>query len=456
MNSQNQQASYGQIPLSFIANTGQTDPNVKFQVKGAGHSIFFTPNEIAFVAFPTPNEPGNQATTSSVVRSSLANSNPNPTISGLEKLPGVANFLLGEDSSKWQTNVPTFNGVVYQNVNQGIDRVFKGTEGQLKSEFLVAPFADQSQIRMNYTGVNDIRLRDDGSLILETPLGELIDNAPIVYQDINGQRVNVPAAYNLLGNNQVNFSLGYFDPTQPLVIDPVLAYSTYLGGSGNETANRITVDSTGAAYIIATTFNNFTTTPGAYQTTPGGQSDIFVTKVNPEGTALVYSTYIGDPNNDEGFDIAVDSQANAYLTGPVNPGYPTTAGSFKSTANITSAAVTKLNAAGNSLIYSTFLGGSASNASATFFGSSGSSLSNGIEVDSNGNAYVVGPTFGGFPTNNAFGPTYGGVLDGFLAKVNPTGSALVYSTYLGGNESDDAKAIALDNSGNVWVTGNTN
>ncbi|MEG4842045.1 DUF7948 domain-containing protein, partial [Microcoleus sp. B9-D4] len=457
MSSQNQQASYGQIPLSFIANAGQTDPNVKFQVKGAGHSIYFTPNEITFTAFQAPNEPGNQATNSSIVRSSLANSNPNPTISGLEQLPGVANFLVGEDSSQWQTNVPTFNGVVYQNVYQGIDRVFKGTEGQLKSEFLVAPFADPSQIKMNYSGVNNIRLRDDGALILETPLGELIDNAPIVYQDINGQRVNVPAAYNLLGNGQVNFSLGYFDPTQPLVIDPVLAYSTYLGGSDNEGANRITVDSTGAAYIIGTTHsNNFPTTPGAYQTTlVGGISDILVTKINPEGTALVYSTYIGGPNNDEGFDIAVDSQGNAYLTGPVNPGYPTTAGSFKPTADITSAAVTKLNAAGNSLIYSTFLGGSAIDGN--FFGASGSSLGNGIKVDSSGNAYVVGPTYGGFPTTDTASQfNYGGGLDGFLAKVNPTGSALVYSTYLGGSGTDDAKAIALDNSGNVWATGNTN
>ncbi|MEG3839353.1 SBBP repeat-containing protein, partial [Microcoleus sp. herbarium14] len=458
MSSQNPQASYGQIPLSFIANAGQSDPSVKFQVKGAGHSISFTPNEITFTAFQKPNEPGNAATTSAIVRSSLADSNPNPTISGLEKLPGFANFILGEDSSQWHTDVPTFNGVVYQNVYQGIDRVFKGTEGQLKSEFLVAAFADPSQIKMNYSGVNNIRLREDGALILETPLGELIDNAPIVYQDINGQRVNVPAAYNLLGNNQVNFSLGDFDPTQPLVIDPVLAYSTYLGGSGEEYANRMTVDSTGAAYIIGTTFNNFPTTPGAYQTIPGGQSDILVTKINPQGTALVYSTYIGGPNNDEGFDIAVDSQGNAYLTGPVNPGYPTTAGSFKPTANITSAAVTKLNAAGSSLVYSTFLGGSASIPNGgTFFGASGSSLGNGIKVDSSGNAYVVGPTYGSFPTTtNAYQPTYGGGLDGFLAKVNPTGSALVYSTYLGGNNIDDAKAIALDNSGNVWVTGNTN
>ena len=167
--------------------------------------------------------------------SSLANSNPNPTISGLEKLPGFANFILGEDSSQWHTEVPTFNGVIYHSVYQGIDRIFKGKEGQLKSEFLVAAFADPSQIKMNYTGVNDIRLRDDGALILETPLGELIDNAPIVYQDINGQRVNVPAAYNLLGNGQVGFSLGDFDRTEPLVIDPVLAYSTYLGGSTSDT-----------------------------------------------------------------------------------------------------------------------------------------------------------------------------------------------------------------------------
>ncbi|MEG4630834.1 SBBP repeat-containing protein [Microcoleus sp. AR_TQ3_B6] len=444
MNSQNQQASYGQIPLSFIANTGQTDPNVKFQVKGAGHSIFFTPNEIAFVAFPTPNEPGNQATTSSVVRSSLANSNPNPTISGLEKLPGVANFLLGEDSSQWQTNVPTFNGVVYQNVYQGIDRVFKGTEGQLKSEFLVAPFADPSQIKMNYSGVNDIRLRDDGALILETPLGELIDNAPIVYQDINGQRVNVPAAYNLLGNGQVNFSLGYFDPTQPLVIDPVLAYSTYLGGSGLDSANRMTVDSTGAAYIIGTTVNNFTTTPGAFQTTPGGQADFLVTKINPQGTALVYSTYIGGIGNEYGFDIAVDSQGNAYLTGQVDPGYPTTPGSFQPTITGYSAAATKLNPAGNALVYSTFLSGSQGD------------LGNGIAVDSNGNAYVTGLTGGNFPTTaNASQPIYGGGVDAFITKVNPTGTGLVYSTYLGGSSREDAQAIALDNNGNAYITGLT-
>jgi hypothetical protein len=445
MSSQNQQASYGQIPLSFIANAGQTDPNVKFQVKGAGHSIFFTPNEISFVAFQQPNEPGNQATNSSIVRSSLANSNPNPTISGLQQLPGVANFLLGEDSSQWHTNVPTFNGVVYQNVYQGIDRVFKGTEGQLKSEFLVAPLADPSQIRMNYSGVSDIRLRDDGALILETPLGELIDNAPIVYQDINGTRVNVPAAYNLLGNGQVGFSLGDFDRTQPLVIDPVLAYSTYLGGSNLDSANRMTVDSTGAAYIIGSTVNNFPTTPGAYQTTPGGGLvDFLVTKINPEGTALVYSTYIGGGRDDYGFGIAVDSQGNAYLTGQVDPGFPTTPGAFQPIAPNYTAAVTKLNAAGNALVYSTFLGTSSSGA-----------LGNGIAVDSNGNAYVTGLTGDGFPTANASQPQIGGDIDAFITKVNPAGSALVYSTYLGGSGREDAQAIALDQYGNAYITGLT-
>jgi Beta-propeller repeat len=445
MSSQNQQTSYGQIPLSFIANAGQTDPNVKFQVKGAGHSIYFTPNEITFTAFQKPTEPGNAPTTSATVRSSLANSNPNPTISGLEKLPGFANFILGEDSSQWHTDVPTFNGVVYQNVYQGIDRIFKGTEGQLKSEFLVAPFADPSQIKMNYSGVNNIRLRDDGALILETPLGELIDNAPIVYQDINGQRVNVPAAYNLLGNNQVNFSLGEFDRTQPLVIDPVLAYSTYLGGSGYDAANRMTVDSTGAAYIIGTTNNtNFTTTPGAYQTTPAGQADFLVTKINPEGTALVYSTYIGGTGNEYGFGIALDSQGNAYLTGQVDPGYPTTLGSFQPTIPSYNTGVTKLNATGNALVYSTFLGGS------------GNSLGNGIAVDSSGNVYVTGLAGDGFPTiPNESQPAYGGGIDAFVTKVNPTGSGLVYSTYFGGSAREDAQAIALDNNGNAYITGIT-
>lgn len=450
MNSHNQQASYGQVPLSFIANTGQTDPSVKFQVKGAGHSIFFTPNEITFIAFQTPNEPGKEATNSSVVRSSLANSNPNPTIYGLEKLPGVSNFLLGENSSQWQTNVPTFNGVVYQNVYPGIDRVFKGTEGQLKSEFLVATFADPSQIQMNYTGVSDIRLGDDGALILETPLGQLIDNAPIVYQDINGQRVNVPAAYNLLGNGQVNFSFGDFDRTQALVIDPVLAYSTYLGGSGNDTANPMTVDSTGAAYIIGTTVNNFTTTPGAYKTTPAGGTDFLVTKINPEVTALVYSTYIGGSGNEYGFGIAVDNQGNAYLTGQVEPGFPTTTGSDQPTATTYNAAATKLNTAGNSLVYSTFLGGS------------GTALGTSIAVDNQGNAYVTGPTGDNFPTIPvgdvefpANQPVYGGGFDAFIAKVNPTGRNLVYSTYFGGSNREEGQAIAVDNNGNAYVTGLT-
>ena len=466
MNSQNQPGSYGQIPLSFIANAGQTDPNVKFQVKGAGHSIFFTPNEITFTAFQQPTEPGNQSTNSATVRSSLANSNPNPTISGLDKLPGFANFILGEDSSQWHTDVPTFNGVVYQNVYQGIDRIFKGTEGQLKSEFLVAPFADPSQIKMNYSGVNNIRLRDDGALILETPLGELIDNAPIVYQDINGQRVNVPAAYNLLGNNQVNFSLGEFDRTQPLVIDPVLAYSTYLGGSRYDQANNIAVDSAGAAYIIGTTFNGsvtnddeFPTTPGAYQTTAAEyQEDFFITKINPEGTALVYSTYIGGSGEDLGRAIAVDTQGNAYLAGQVEirvgvfgSPFPTTTGALQ--PNITSekdpvfanlASVTKLNATGNALVYSSILG------------LSGNSSGKGIAVDSEGNAYVTGDTDNDYRiTPGASQPTRGSLFDVFITKVNPTGSGLIYSTYLGGSEFEDAGDIAVDSAGNAFVTGTT-
>lgn len=296
---------------------------------------------------------------------------------------------------------------------------------------------------MNYSGVNNIRLRDDGALILETPLGELIDNAPIVYQDINGQRVNVLAAYNLLENNQVNFSLGEFDRTQPLVIDPVLAYSTYLGGSASDSANRIAVDSTGAAYIIGTTVNNFTTTPGAYQTTPAGQADFFVTKINPEGTALVYSTYIGGTGNEYGIGIAVDGQGNTYLTGQVDPGYPTTPGSFKPTATTYNAAATKLNVAGNSLVYSTFLGGN------------GSALGTSIAVDSNGNAYVTGPTGNGFPIANASQPQIGGNIDAFITKVNPTGSGLVYSTYFGGSNRDEGQGIAVDSNGNAYVSGIT-
>ncbi len=330
-----------------------------------------------------------------------------------------------------------------------------GQGQQLEYDFVVKPGADPSVIKLGFTGAQKMELDEQGQLRLHIGGGDLVQPAPTIYQETNGARQIVSGDFQLNGT-EVSFRLGSYDRSKPVVIDPVLVYSTYLGGSDVEVALGIAVDSSGNAYITGSaTSSDFPTTPGAFQTTNARNGDAFITKLNASGTALVYSTFVGGSDNDLGNGITVDSSGNAYITGSTSStDFPTTSGAFQrvvSNRGAPTAFVTKLNASGSSLLYSTLLGGSQSESG------------NEITVDNNGNAYLVGYTGSSdFPTTQgAFQTTFfRGFKDrfaftAFVTKLNASGSALIYSTFLGGSNYDFGFGIAIDSSGNAFVTGAT-
>src|SRR6266513_1028843 len=423
--------SYGKLPLHFEANQGQTHQDVRFLARGAGYSLYLTPTEAALTltkqvsparkpAARGKSEPRGPAT-GTALRMSFAGANPRPRVTGLEELPGKANYFIGNDPAKWRTNVPTYAKVRYTDLYPRIDLLYYGNQRQLEYDLVVRPGADRTRIVVGSQGADRLQVDAQGDLVLQTTVG------PIRQRE--------------------------------LVIDPVLSYSTYLGSSAEEGETRIAVDAAGNAYVAGETVSsNFPTTAGAFQTTFGGgvfgAGDAFVTKLNPTGSALVYSTYLGGSSSDAGYGIAVDAAGNAYVTGGTgSTDFPTTIGAFQTTkgGGFRDAFVTKLNPTGSALVYSTYLGGS------------GDDYGEGIKLDAAGDAYLTGGTgLTGFPTTaGAFQRTFGApVCDGctsnaFVTKLDPTGSALVYSTYLGGSGRDGGWGIAVDTLGNAYVTGGT-
>lgn len=429
------------LPLSFIENRGQSSDDTKFIVKTSGQTVFFTPAEVVFTLSSGNN--------SSVVHMSFEGSRPGQ-ITGEQLLPGTANFFLGNDSSKWLADIPTYDAVRYKDLYPGVDLVFKGTEGYLKHELILSPGADLSQIVLDYSGHDDLCLTEDGSVLIRTAAGNLTDSAPICYQEIDDSRVEVEVQYRLIRDQRIGFDIGKYDRRYPLVIDPALVYSTYLGGSSSDWYsdwdNGITVDSSGNAYVTGhTESTDFPTKNPIQGSKVGGTfyADVFITKINAAGSALVYSTYLGGSSGDVGYDIAVDDVGNAYVAGATDStNFPTKNPIQASNAGSNDAFVTKINADGSTLIYSTYLGGS------------GSDPAYGIAIDGSSNAYLTGITGSAdFPTTNPIQASYAGGKDAFVTKINAAGSALVYSTYLGGNSNEEDDDIAVDNSGNAYVTG---
>ena len=311
------EAVQGQIyalPLSFIPNFGQVDPEVAYTVTGHQSTLYFTPDAVVITA----REGKGNTSVEHVIRQTFPGSTASPVIEGADPLPGVANYYIGSDPSRWQSNVPTYGSIRYRNLYPGIDLRYKGTEGILKREFIVAPGADPAAIQLHYDGVDAMKVDDTGALILTTGNSTLTESPVICYQEIDGRRIIIPAGYHPAGDKDITFSIGAYDPSFPLVIDPALVYSTYLGSIGlDDSGHGIAVDSEGNAYVIGQTYSHiFPTTSGAYNRTFGGGSvDAFVTKLNPTGSALVYSTYLGGTHSDFGYGIAVDSSGNAYVTG---------------------------------------------------------------------------------------------------------------------------------------------
>ena len=320
-------ADYGKLSLFFEPNRGQTDSDVKFLSRGRGYTLFLTPSEA--VLSLRKGEKGKNGKDSEVrsdarpahstlLRMKLVGARPTPNIIGQDELPGKSNYFRGNDPGEWLTRVPHYARVKYEEVYPGIDLVYYGTERhQLEYDFVVSPGADPQSIRLGIEGAGKMTLNDEGALLLRTSGGDLTWQAPFIYQEISGSRKAVDGAYLILAENQVAFSVGEFDEGKPLVIDPTLSYATYLGGSGADGGTHIAADSSGNTYVTGTTSSaDFPTLNPAQEVFGGGSTDIFVAKLDAEGTALTYSTFLGGSNNEfSGGGIAVEESGSAYITG---------------------------------------------------------------------------------------------------------------------------------------------
>jgi hypothetical protein len=365
-----------------------------------------------------------------------------PQREGREMLEGYYNYLIGNDPTRHATYVRRYREAWVKGVYAGIDMRYYLEGGRLRYDWVVQPGGDPSQIVFGLEGSEKTYIDSEGRLVFMTRFGEVKLAELRVYQgdrEIGGRFVERPGGWGI--------EVGSYDPTLPLVIDP-LVYSTYIGGSDGEMGYAIAVDGSGNAYVTGyTESTDYDVTPGAFQTTNGGGKDVFVTKLNATGTALVYSTYIGGNSGEEGRGIAVDGSGNAYVTGwTLSPDYDVTPGAFQTTKGSgRDVFVTKLNATGTALVYSTYIGGSSDDEGYA------------IAVDGSGNAYATGYTWSTNydVTPGAFQTTNGGWRDVFVTKLNATGTALVYSTYIGGSHQDKGYGIAVDGSGNAYVTGST-
>jgi hypothetical protein len=472
-------ANYGKLPMTFEANQGQTASEVKFLSRGPGYVVFLTAGEMVFSAraslvTPPKDSPSNsqvsasQKPSNTVLQLGMVGANPNPVVAGEQPQAGKANYFIGSDSSKWQKNVATYAKVRYKNIYPGIDLVYYGNPSQMEYDFEVAPGANPQQIQFEVKGADSVSVdRSSGDLVLQTKQGALHMKSPVLYQTVNQMRLPIAGGYSMKSSTRVAFLLTGYDKSKPLVIDPVLLYSTYLGGLASDQAVGVSVDSDGSAYVAGwTQSTNF---PLASQAgnAPSG-TNAFVAKLDVSGSSLLYADYIGGSSDDYTLAMTLDNSNNTYVTGytcsndfPIVNGYQT--------QNIGGCPgfVSKVSADGSSLLYSTYLGGS-STAYATA-----------IAVTALQEIYVGGWTYAtDFPTLNAYQSTvlpnqnqYFGQY-GFVTHFTADGSALVFSTYLAGNTNvvEDCgggstcwpspytavSAIALDASGNAYVTGNTN
>jgi hypothetical protein len=446
---------YGKLPLTFEVNEGQVDRSVRYLSRSQGATLFLTPAE----AVLSLRRPEHETT---VVRMRLVGANRAPRMAGEEPQATKSNYFIGSDPRQWQTAVAHYARVRVEGVYPGVDLLYRGNRRRLEYDLVIAPGADPGRIRLAFRGADAIAIGAQGELILHTASGDLVQPAPTVYQEAGERRQRVAGRYVLLAapavegqgegaRHRVGFAVGRYDRARPLIIDPVLVYSTFLGGGANDVGNGIAADGAGNAYV--TGFTQSSTFPGvsgsSIQPVYGGSDDVFVTKINALGTAVIYSTYLGGSADDYGTSIAVDGAGNAYVTGYTDsttfPGV--TAGSIQSAnAGGHDAFVTKINAAGTAILYSTFLG------------DSGAEVGNGIAVDGAGNAYVTGytdsTTFPGV-TAGSIQPANAGGYDAFVTKINAAGTAIVYSSFLGGSSNDAGTGIVVDGAGNAYLTGST-
>jgi uncharacterized repeat protein (TIGR01451 family) len=380
----------------------------------------------------------------------LQGANARATATGVGALSGRRNYFIGNDPAKWHTGVPAFSAVRYEAVYPGIGLTYYGKQRQLEYDFSVAPGADPRAIRLAFAPDTRPRINAAGDLVLRVAGGEVRERKPTIYQETDGRRQPVTGRFVLLDKQTVGFRVGPYDRGKELIIDPTLVYSTYLGGSGDDLGSSIAVDSNNNIYLAGTTSSTNFPLQGAAFGNNAGLADIFVTKIDATGANILYSSYIGGSGQDRADGLAIDPAGNAYVVGRVDSSstnFPTTSGSFGANyrGGDFDGVVFKLNAQGNSLVYSGYLGGEENDSS------------EGVVVDGAGNAYVTGGTKStGFPTTvNAYQGTRAGDTDAYLTKINSTGSGLLYSTYLGGSGTDRGSGVAIDQNGNAYLAGFT-
>jgi hypothetical protein len=455
---------YGELPLIFEANEGQTDPQVDFLSRGSGFTLFLTAAGISLALPQQQDARRAYRTTSSslsaqhfkidvgkstTVRMNLIGANAHPAKVGVDEQTTKVNYFLGNDSTKWRSRISTYAKVKYQDVYAGVDLIYYGNQHQLEYDFVVAPGIDPKAITLEFMGVEKLRVDGQGDVVLQTGVGPRLElHKPHVYQEAGGVRRKVSAGY-VLDKDRVSFQLGAYDATRPLVIDPAFVYSTQLKGGDEDAGWAVAVDHAGNAYVTGDTNSIDFPLARPLQRASGGSTDVFVAKLSANGSRLIYSTYLGGSDADVGYGIAVDLAGNAYITGDTSSAdFPLKKPLQSTLGGAPDVFVAKLSADGSKLIYSTYIGGS------------NGERGNGIAVDPAGDAYVTGYTHSAnFPTSNPIQPAFaGGNADAFVLKLNPSGSALIYSTYLGGGNDrpDIGNAIAVDSSGNAYVTGLTN
>jgi hypothetical protein len=450
-------ATLDALPLAFEANQGQTDPQVKYTARGNGYSVFLTANDTVFAITSAKHPaarpsriPGMhsqpQATEkmrSAAIDMRLVGGNLKPEIVAGNEVPGVINYYAGSDPKNWHTGVKQYSSVFYRDVYPGVNMVFHGAQRQLEFDFVVSPGADPRTICLGFKGAQKLATDASGNLVLASSAGDVVLHKPVAYQEKDGKREIVAAAFQVKRGNEVGLNLGAFDRGQELVIDPSLSYSTYLGGTAEDDAYAIAIDGSGDAYVTGQTASTNFPTASAFSSTKKGGFDVFVSKIAANGGSLLYSTYIGGSQDESGNAIAVDGSGNAYVVGGTKSStdFPTH-GAFQSTfgGGSVDAFVLELASSGGSLIFSTYLGGT------------GDDVANGVAVDTTG-VYVVGLAGSNFPLQGAYQGTLNGSSNAFVTKLNTSGSSLAYSTYLGG-PNDFAAAVAV-NSGNAYVTGAT-
>jgi len=461
---------YGKIPLTFERNDGQSDSQVKFLSRGPGYSLFLTERSAVLAikpasagSEPTPAKADMTARKAtdrqvSVLRVDLAGSRQPARIEGEDLQGSVTSYFVGKDKTKWHSAVANYGRVKYEGVYPGIDLAYHGNPSQLEYDFTVAPGADPRAIELEFAGADKISIDRKGDLEIALGSAKIIEHAPVIYQEIDGTRRSVSGRYALDGKNRAGFQIAHYDHTQPLVIDPTLVYSTYVGCCQvlgyNFVGQGMAIDAGGSVYVTGSISSaSFPTTTGAYTdgSSAGFAVELFVSKLTADGSGLVYSTIFGAGSQNSGSTygdgIAVDADGNAYVTGYTSStDFPTTAGAYQGTlAGGANAFVTKLNPAGTVLVYSTYLGGN------------NVDLGIKIAVDAEGDAYVCGFTQSfNFPrTSGAYQTSLRGSQNAFVTELNPAGTALVYSTYLGGNSMDAANNIAIDTAGDAYLTGYT-